>query len=109
MLKIDRSTGTPAEGNVTVGPVLETGEVADAVIAAIRGLNPNVVVQDRGSYLRVLVPGRCVVTSHAIAAALGRPFCLPGDLELIMPSFKGRFEVSDERATWLSQDGAESG
>ena len=97
-MKVDPERNAP-----TVGPVLETGEAAEAVIAAIRELNRNVVVQNRGAYLRVLVPGRCVVTSAAIAAALGRSFCLPGDLELIMPSFKGRFEVSDQRASWVSQ------
>jgi hypothetical protein len=99
----------PERNAHAVGPVLETGEVADAVITAIRELNHHVVIQDRGSYLRVLVPGRCVVTCEAIAAALGRPFCLPGDLEMIMPSFKGRFEVSEQRASWLSPTGDPAG
>jgi toluene monooxygenase system ferredoxin subunit len=83
-----------------VGPVLEAGENANAVVEAIRRLNRSVAVQDRGSYLRVLVPGRCVVTRAAIESILGRPFRLPGDLELLMPSFKGMFRVSEDEAEW---------
>ena len=83
-----------------VGPVLEAGESASAVVAAIRQLNRDVVVRDRGSYLRVLVPVRCVVTRRAIEQSLGRDFRLPGDLELFMPSFKGHFNVTEEEAVW---------
>jgi len=82
------------------GPVLQAGEVAQAVVSAIRTLNQGVVVQDRGSYLRVLVPGRCFVTREAIEKHLGQAFCLPGDLETVMSSFKGRFFVSEEKALW---------
>ena len=42
-----------------VGPVLEAGEVASALIAAIREGNRDVEIVDRGSYLRVLCPQRC--------------------------------------------------
>ncbi len=83
-----------------VGPVLEAGESAAAVVAAIEELNADVEVQDRGAYLRVLAPGRCVVTREAIARAGAAGFRLPGDLERIMPSFKGRFAVSDDEASW---------
>lgn len=84
-----------------VGPVLETGETANAVIAAIRSLNEgDIVLQNRGAYVRILVPDRCIVTCDAIQKELGHPFTLPGDLECIMPSFKGAFEVSEEQAVW---------
>src|SRR5206468_10845035 len=83
-----------------VGPVLETGETARAVIAAIRELNEAVEVRDRGSYVRVLVPQRCRVTRDAIEHTLGRPFRLPGDLEIVMPSFKGMFRVTGDEAVW---------
>lgn len=83
-----------------VGPILQKNDVAAAVIEAIRGLNADVRVMDRGSYWRVLVQHRCVVTQAAIEAALGRPFLLPTDLESCMPSFSGRFSVSSERASW---------
>jgi MmoB/DmpM family protein len=85
---------------VGVGPILEAGETAEAVITAIRQINPEVLVQDRGSYLRVMAPRRCEVTREAIEKVLGRPFLLPGDLEGLMPSFMGSFTVTEERAVW---------
>lgn len=82
------------------GPVLAAGPVADAIVAAIRRENDRVEVTDRGSYLRVLVPARCAVSRAAIESALSRPFRLPGDLEQVMPSFRGRFQVSEDQASW---------
>lgn len=83
-----------------VGPVLTSGDPARAVVAAIRELNAQVRVEDRGSYLRVLVPRRCVVTRSAIEHAIGHPFLLPVDLEPLMPAFKGILQMNDERAEW---------
>jgi hypothetical protein len=83
-----------------VGPVLQTGPEADAVIAAISALNSHVELVDRGAYVRVLVPHRCVVTREAIEAQLQRPFRLPRDLEAIMSSFKGLFRVTADQASW---------
>lgn len=83
-----------------VGPVLEAGPVACAIVAAIRELDPTIQVTDRGAYVRVLAAGRCRVTRAAIELALGRPFQLPGDLERVMPSFAGRFTVSEDEALW---------
>lgn len=83
-----------------VGPVLESSELGLAVAAAIQSLNLAAQVHDRGAYLRVLSPGRCVVTRQAIELQLGRPVVLPADLELAMPSFKGRLRIDAERAIW---------
>jgi len=83
-----------------VGPVLQAGPAADAVIAAIRELNPEVEIVDRGAYLRVLAPPRCRVTRAAIERHRGAPFALPADLEPIMSSFKGRLGLSDSEAWW---------
>ena len=85
-----------------VGPVLEAGEVAEAVVAAFRSLNTGVTVEDRGSYLRVQCPGCCKVTRPAIETFLGRPFQLPGDLECVMLSFKGSFTVTEDEASWVA-------
>ncbi|MEP6653275.1 MAG: MmoB/DmpM family protein [Myxococcales bacterium] len=92
---------------VAVGPVLTAGRVADAIVAAIQKENVGVQVTDRGSYLRVSVPDRCQVSRAAIEAALdqAQPFRLPGDLERVMPSFSGRFQVSEDAAAWVAQMG----
>ena len=88
---------TQAEG---VGPVLEAGEVADAIVAAIREANPGASVQDRGSYVRVSVSERCVLERGAVERILGRPFRLPGDLEQLMPAFSGKISFSEDLVVW---------
>lgn len=89
-----------------VGPVLTAGPVTDAIVAVIRDQHPGAEVTDRGSYLRVLVPGRCAFSRARVEAALRRPFRLPGDLERVMTSFCGRFQVSAEEASWTLPPGA---
>jgi hypothetical protein len=89
-----------------VGPVLQAGDRADAVVAALKALNAGVIVVDRGAYLRVIARRTCTVTRAAIEAELGIPFRLPGDLERIMPSLQGRLEINEEQARWLSDEGA---
>ena len=84
----------------SVGPVLESDEVGLAIVAAIRAANRDVTVLDRGGYLRVLVPGRCIVERAAVERVLGRAFRLPRDLELVMPSFKGRIRFTEEQVEW---------
>jgi toluene monooxygenase system protein D len=83
-----------------VGPVLQKGRTTDAVVAAIRELNQGVEIIDRGAYFRVLVLGRCRVTRQAIERHAGETFQLPSDLEMIMSSFKGTLEISEDEAIW---------
>jgi hypothetical protein len=83
-----------------VGPVLETGATADAIIEAIRERHPALVVEDRQSYVRVLVRSRCVLDGAVVERLTGRPFLLPGDLERVMPSFKGHLTISGTEAVW---------
>src|SRR5580658_2891224 len=83
-----------------VGPVLQAGTVANAIIAAIKDLNHDVMVVDRGAYVRVLVPQCCVVTRSAIEKHLGRPFRFPGELETVMSAFKGSLELNQDDAAW---------
>lgn len=92
--------GSAADRRDWVGPVLQVGPVADAVIAAIRELNAGVEIVDRGSYRRVLCAGRCRVTREALERHRGGAFRLPVDLESVMPSFKGRLSMSEEEASW---------
>jgi toluene monooxygenase system protein D len=83
-----------------VGPVLEASEVGRAIVTAIRDGHPDVEVVDRAAYLRVLVPKRCRVTREAIEMCLGRPFALPSDLEMVMPSFKGKMRIGHDDVVW---------
>src|SRR5246127_1664303 len=83
-----------------VGPVLQSGPVANAIIAAIKDLNQNVMVVDRGAYVRVLVPQCCVVTRSSIEKHLGRSFRFPGELEAVMSAFKGSLELNQNDAAW---------
>ncbi len=83
-----------------VGPVLQAGTLGNAVVAAIRDLNQDVLVMDRGAYLRVLVPWRCIVTREAIEEYLGRPCRFPGELETIMSAFKGTIQLTEDEAVW---------
>jgi hypothetical protein len=84
----------------SVGPVLQSGPVASAIIAAIKDLNQDVIVVDRGAYVRVLVPQCCVVTRSAIEQHLGRPFRFPGELETVMSAFKGSLQLNQDDAAW---------
>ena len=93
-------TGQPPEIYDRVGPVLQSGPIANAIIAAIKDLNQDVLVVDRGAYLRVLVPRRCVVTRTAIEKHLGRPFRFPGELETVMSAFKGSLQLNQNDAAW---------
>jgi hypothetical protein len=86
---------------IAVGPVLTKGRRAEAVVAAIRELNENTEVVDRGAYLRVSVPISCTVTRQAIERHTGEPFLFPSDLEMIMPSFKGRLAIDEDVAVWV--------
>jgi len=90
-----------------VGPVLEVGEVADAIIEAIRERNRKVVVEDRASYLRVLVPSPCILDRTAVERRIGRDFQMPRDLEQVMPSFKGQLTITGDQAVWALNQGAD--
>jgi class 3 adenylate cyclase len=91
---------TTAEPTATVGPVLMRGPIGDAVLAAILARASGGTCLDRGAYVRVLVPGRCVLVRADVEAFLGRPFRLPADLEDVMPSFKGTLVINDDEAVW---------
>ncbi len=92
----------PADRLNMVGPVLTSSTITDAIVEAIQEDNENVLVEDYGSYRRVLVPNRCVVTKQTIERIVGRPFRFPGELEIVLSTFKGRISLSDVEASWQS-------
>ena len=83
-----------------VGPVLQAGALTNAIVAAIRDLNSEVMVVDRGAYLRVLAPRSCIVTRASIEKHLGRPVRFPGELETVMSAFKGDISLTQDEAVW---------
>ena len=95
-------TSEATQLNDRVGPVLQSGPVANAIIAAIQELNQDVMLLDRGAYVRVLVPRCCVVTRSAIEKHLGRSFRFPGELETVMAAFKGSLQLNQDDAAWRS-------
>jgi toluene monooxygenase system protein D len=83
-----------------VGPVLQASLLTNAIVAAIRDLNAEVIVVDRGAYFRVLVPRSCLVTRISIEKHLGRPMRFPGELETVMSAFKGAIRLTQDEAVW---------
>jgi hypothetical protein len=85
-----------------VGPILRVGEVADAAIDAIADDNPGkqVVVVDRGDYMRINTLHECRLTRASLEKHLGREYSLVR-LEIEMPSFAGRIRTSDSEYVWF--------
>ena len=85
-----------------VGPVLSIGKDTDGFVSAIKRLNADAKVFTRGSYVRIMVPRRCILTSESLELELGRSIRWPAALEQIMPSFKGRLALLEDSAEWLA-------
>jgi toluene monooxygenase system protein D len=88
--------------NDLVGPVLRSGELADAVIDAVEQDNPGrvVTVLDRGDYVRIHTEKECILTKISLEKYLGRAFEL-ALLEREMPSFKGRLRTRSDEIRWF--------
>lgn len=83
-----------------VGPVLTASPLGVAVAKAILEQNPNVTLIDRGAYLRLLVPGRCLLCTATVERILGNKFEIPASLEAVMPSFQGRIRWAEGEVEW---------
>jgi len=95
MTAVSEPTTSPSKN--LVGPVIQAGEIADAVVAAIREDNAGkeVTVTDRGSYVRIEVDTECVIRRKTLEAELGRPFRMT-ELEVNMPAFVGQIETATD-------------
>lgn len=96
--------GRGAGEDKIVGPVVRgvNRDLAEAVIEAIGKDNPGaeVVVEDRGGYIRVGVARRCRLSRKSLEEALGESFALPR-LEPALSAFAGRMRyVGDEEIVW---------
>lgn len=91
-----------------VGPVFQAGYLTNIVVSVIQATNQDVEILHRGSYVRVLVPNRCLLDRKEVESRTGDSFELPRDLEAIMPSFKGKLTMTQDQAIWTLR-GAQSG
>jgi toluene monooxygenase system protein D len=86
-----------------VGPVIRgvDGEMIDAVIAAAEIDNPGqeIVVEDRGGYVRVHASGRLRLTRKTMEQQLGRSFRL-SELEPSLSAFAGHIQQDDDQVIW---------
>jgi hypothetical protein len=84
-----------------VGPIMRSGDIADAVIDAVADDNPgrDVFVTDRGDYLHIHTLMDCRLTRASLERNLGRSYDL-AMLEIEMPSFAGRMQTSDREYRW---------
>ena len=82
-----------APPNNKVGPVLKTGDIADAVIEAVRQDNPgkHIDVEDNFAYVRVQTDGECIIRQRTMEEILGRPFNMQ-ELGVVLASFAGQIE-----------------
>jgi hypothetical protein len=84
-----------------VGPVMRSGDLAEAVIDAVAEDNPgrDVYVTDRGDYIHIHTLNDCRLTRASLERSLGRSYDL-AMLEIEMPSFAGRMQTSDREYRW---------
>ena len=93
-----------ADKNV-VGPIIQAGEMAEAIIeaAGIDNKGSKVNVVDRGSYIRIQLESECILRRETIETTLGRPFRMT-DLEVVMPGFEGRIDTSTEQVRFYTRN-----
>lgn len=80
--------------------MLHTTPFALAVVSVIEEENQNAVIVDEGAYLRVLAPRVCRLSRVGLETATGPDVRFPGDLEVVMSSFSGVMELTEEGAVW---------
>ena len=90
-----------------VGPIMQSGEMAELVAAAIAEDNPGseVHIRDEGSYIHIHTRGRCRLTRRTLAELAGRPVRI-GDVEPQMAFFAGHIITTTDEIVWHTKQGA---
>ena len=91
---------TSGDPDLRVGPVLHATPFAQVVVSVIEEENTEVLVHDEGAYLRVLVPLVCRLSRAGLEAAAGGAVRFPGDLEVVLSSFAGVMQLTEDAAVW---------
>jgi len=84
-------------GSEWVGPILRSGEWVDVIVEAARMDNPGreVLVDDRGGYVRVHCRTECILREETVRGILALPFHMR-DLEVNLSSFAGHIEYGSD-------------
>lgn len=79
-----------------VGPVMRRGELAEAVVEAVREDNPEreVHIEEHSSYVRIHTENECIIRRETVERMLGRRFEMQ-EIELNMSAFSGQIETGD--------------
>ncbi|MDF3281101.1 MmoB/DmpM family protein [Gordonia sp. N1V] len=106
MSVLEMESGGESSPNL-VGPVIRSGDLAEAVIDAIEADNPDrdVLVLDRDDYVRIHTVGECRLTQESLAKFYGQAYALSA-LEIDMPSFKGRLSTRTNEYRWYYENEA---
>ena len=85
--------------NNRVGPILRSGDVANAAVEAIEIDNPgkDIKVEDKLAYIRISVDNECILKRETMEEMLGRPFEMR-ELEINLSSFAGHIETNSDQA-----------
>ena len=88
----------------SVGPIMNKGEMGDAVLEAIYEDNSErkVVVEEHASYFRIKVEEECLIRMATVSDMLGSEVIF-SDIEASMPSFEGFIRVETSQIRFLSK------
>ena len=87
-----------AHVNNRVGPILRSGDVANAAVEAVEIDNPgkDIKIEDKLAYIRISCDNECILTRATMEEMLGRPFKMT-ELEINLSSFAGNIESNAEQ------------
>ena len=91
------SPDTLRSKNMT-GPVMQAGELADAVVEAAEIDNPDkeIIVDDHIAYLRIQADGELILKRDTVAKCLGRSFEMR-ELEVSLSGFSGQIDYGTDQ------------
>ena len=80
-----------------VGPVLRSGEIANAAVEAVQQDNPGreITVSDHIAYVRVAIDQECIIRRETMEQMLGRPFRMQ-EIETDLSSFAGQITLTED-------------
>ena len=86
-----------ASENNRVGPIIRSGDVAQAVAEAVEIDNPDkeIFVDDKVAYLRIAMENECILRKETMEEILGREFEMR-ELEINLSSFAGQIETTPD-------------